>query len=133
MEARIVEVLKECTSGSEAGRLSFPEVLGLLSAVGVERYRADLVRAEKTYYFANGESHVVPCAALTTPFAQEFAPDAIERAIRASQGKQIGYPEFCARAAAAGCVDYLVSLTGRRAVYVGRTGETHVEPFPVAR
>ncbi len=30
----------------------------------------------------------------------------------------------------AGCAGYFVSLIGRRAVYFGRTAETHVEPFP---
>jgi len=31
---------------------------------------------------------------------------------------------------AAGCTGYLVSFPGQRAVYFGRTGETHVEHFP---
>ena len=34
------------------------------------------------------------------------------------------------RAKRAGCAGYLVSFPGRRAVYFGRTGETHVELFP---
>lgn len=33
---------------------------------------------------------------------------------------------------AAGCAGYLVSLPGRRVVYYGRTGETHVELIPAA-
>lgn len=32
-----------------------------------------------------------------------------------------------------GCVGYHVSLAGRRAVYYGRSGETHVEQFPPAK
>ena len=31
---------------------------------------------------------------------------------------------------AAGCVGYIVSIVGRRAVYFGRSAETHVELFP---
>ena len=54
-------------------------------------------------------------------------------AIGAIQQGQIRYREFCARIAASGCVGYLVSLAGRRAVYYGRTGETHVEYFPGSR
>ena len=34
---------------------------------------------------------------------------------------------------AAGCVGYFVCLTGRRAVYFGRTGENYIEPFPPAK
>lgn len=37
---------------------------------------------------------------------------------------------FCRKVAAAGCAGYVVSFPGRRAVYMGRTGETHVETFP---
>jgi hypothetical protein len=32
----------------------------------------------------------------------------------------------------AGCVAYMVSLPGRRVVYYGRTGASHVEHFPPA-
>ncbi|WP_293780352.1 hypothetical protein [Sphingosinicella sp.] len=31
---------------------------------------------------------------------------------------------------AAGCAGYIVSFSGRRALYIGRTAEIHVEPFP---
>lgn len=40
------------------------------------------------------------------------------------------YAVFCTKAGAAGCALYLVSLGGRRLVYVGRSGETHTEHFP---
>ncbi len=40
------------------------------------------------------------------------------------------YRGFCEKAAAAGCAGYLVSFSGRRALYFGRDGATHVEPFP---
>ena len=43
-----------------------------------------------------------------------------------------GYTDagFCAKVMAAGCAGYIVSFSGRRAVYFGRTAETHVEYFP---
>jgi hypothetical protein len=31
---------------------------------------------------------------------------------------------------AAGCVGYFVQIAGRRTLYFGRNGETHVELFP---
>jgi hypothetical protein len=37
---------------------------------------------------------------------------------------------FCERVVVAGCAGYIVSFSGRRALYVGRTAETHVEHFP---
>ena len=40
------------------------------------------------------------------------------------------YKGFCSKVAAAGCAGYIVSFSGRRALYLGRTGETHVEYFP---
>lgn len=43
--------------------------------------------------------------------------------------EQIATAHTC-HSAAAGFEGYLVSLPGRRAVYFGRTAETHVEHFP---
>lgn len=52
-------VMQECARRSLAGELTFPEVVGRLAAVGVERYHADYSRQEITYYLADGDSHVV--------------------------------------------------------------------------
>ncbi len=40
------------------------------------------------------------------------------------------YKGFCRKVAAAGCAGYIVSFSGRRALDIGRTAETHVELFP---
>jgi hypothetical protein len=61
---------------------------------------------------------------------KDFSAARVEAAVRAIQRKEIGYHEFCERIAAAGCVGYVVSLVGRRAVYYGRGFDTYVEPFP---
>jgi uncharacterized protein YbcV (DUF1398 family) len=100
---------------------------------GVERYYADLSRSEKIYYMPSGESHKVPCKHIAQQPAIGFSAAGVEAAVRAIQGQTITYLEFCARIAAAGCIGYLVSLTGRRAVYVGRTGDMHIEHFPKAK
>jgi uncharacterized protein YbcV (DUF1398 family) len=126
------ETAAACTQGSDAGTMSFPEVLGRLQEAGVERYLADLVRGEKTYYRIDGASCVVAGKQVGNAPSPSFNPAGIEAAIRASQARSIDYGEFCRRAVAAGCVGYVVSLAGRRAVYFGRTGETYVEPFPQA-
>jgi uncharacterized protein YbcV (DUF1398 family) len=132
MDATVKAVMQECTVGSDEERLNFPQVVMKLMEAGVEQYHADLRRAEKTYYTPNGESLALPAAAVETPAAQAFSASDVEVAVRAVQAGGLTYKAFCERIAAAGCVGYLVSLVGRRAVYYGRTGETYVEPFPGA-
>lgn len=128
----VKDVVTECAAGSEEARLTFPQVVAMLEEAGVERYHADLSRSEITYYLPDGASHVVAGAAAGGPSARDFSAAGIAAAIRASQAGDITYKEFCKRIAAAGCVGYVVSLAGRRAVYSGRTGDSHVEPFPAA-
>ncbi|MEQ8934722.1 MAG: hypothetical protein RIE56_02890, partial [Amphiplicatus sp.] len=56
----------------------------------------------------------------------------MQAAIREAQQQAPGYTYkgFCKKAADAGCAGYVVSFSGRRALYFGRTAETHVEHFP---
>jgi len=130
MDHATATALRDCTLGSDAGIMTFPQVVARLTAVNVERYHADLVRAEKTYYLPDGASHTLACHKLDTPPAAPFSAAGVDAAVRAVQSGAIHYQEFCRRIAHAGCVFYLVSLSGYRAVYYGRTGEAHVEMFP---
>ena len=129
MGQNVRAVVEECTRASDEGRSNFPDTLAKLRAAGVERYHADLVAAEKVYYAPDG-AHRVPAGPVTQPFAVAFSAAGVEAAVRASQSGAISYRTFCARVADAGCVGYLVSLQGKRVVYYGRTGETHVELIP---
>lgn len=130
MNERIEATVRECTEGSDEGRMTFPEVLARLAEVGVEQYHADLCRHEKTYYLRDGGSIVVPTRPARGALAEAFSAEGVEAAVRASQAGRITYEGFCERVRAAGCAGYLVSLAGRRALYFGRTAETFVEPFP---
>lgn len=132
MDSHTRQVVEECSAASDAERMSFPEVVGALTATGIERYHADLIRSEKTYHTPDGATHTVAGAAVAGVAAPDFSPAGVEAAIRAIQARSIGYKTFCERILAAGCVGYLVSLAGRRAVYYGRTGDLHVERFPGA-
>lgn len=132
MREDVVEVVQECTDGSDQERVTFPEVVAKLAGVGVERYHADLLRAEKIYYLPSGESQRVQAAPIAAVPPAAFTADGVAAAVRAIQQQQIKYREFCERIAEAGCVGYIVSLAGRRAVYYGRTGDSYVEPFPAA-
>ena len=123
-------ILEDCTTGSDEERLTFPQVVGNLMSAGIERYHADLQRAEKTYYLPSGESAVLATHRVDETPAATFHAAGVEAAVRAIQAGRIKYIEFCERILRAGCVSYIVSLAGRRAVYYGRSGETYVEPFP---
>ena len=130
MDSTIIAVMQACTADSDAEQATFPHIIGQLMGVGVERYHADLCRAEKTYFLPSGESHVTACLHAPAEPAMVFSAQKVEAAIRASQAQQITYQEFCRRVLAAGCVGYMVSLVGRRAVYYGRSGDMHIEHFP---
>ena len=132
MNDEIKAILEDCTYGSDDERLTFPQVVSNLMAAGIERYHADLQRSEKTYFLPAGESLLLETHRIDTKPGKVFDAAAVEAAIRAIQQGTIKYREFCERIMQAGCVSYIVSLAGRRAVYYGRTGEIHVELFPKA-
>ncbi|MBM6593364.1 DUF1398 domain-containing protein [Microvirga pudoricolor] len=132
MNQSVKTVVEECTRASDEERVAFPQVVMKLMDAGVERYHADLVRSEKTYYMPDDASHAVPNASVGSVPAKDFSSTGVEAAVRAIQAGRIRYKEFCERIAMAGCVGYHVSLAGRRAVYYGRTGDSYVEPFPAA-
>ena len=133
MNTEQTQILEGCVRGALSGDLSFPEIVGRLIALGVERYHADYSRQEITYYFPDGDSLVVPSPHPSFPTAQEFSASTIENAVRQSQQGEHSYLDFIQKTKAAGCVGYFVHITGRRAVYYGRNGESHMEHFqPVA-
>jgi hypothetical protein len=41
--------------------------------------------------------------------------------------------DFVRKTIAAGCVGCFVHIAGRHAVYFGRQGESHIEPFPAQK
>jgi uncharacterized protein YbcV (DUF1398 family) len=130
MEANVRNVVHECSLASDENRESFAAIVGKLIEAGIERYHADLVRSEKTFYLPNGESETVSNNAVNVTPAMSFSAPEVEAAIRAIQAGTIPYKTFCERVLSAGCVGYHVSIAGRRAVYYGRTGDMHVEWFP---
>lgn len=123
-------VLTECIAASREERMTFPQILGKLAAVSIERYHTDLVRGENTYYLSTGESQSLPMGKELGAPAAAFSAAGVESAVRATQSGQIRYNEFCRRVLQAGCAGWQVSMLGKRVVYYGRTGETHVELFP---
>jgi uncharacterized protein YbcV (DUF1398 family) len=130
MNPAAIAAANECSQRSDAGTITFPEVVGKLIAAGVESYHADYYRREKTYYMPGGESHVTPQELPGVAIATAFSPQGVEQAVRRIQRGEIGYMEFLRLTMLAGCVGYGVYISGRRAIYFGRTGDNYVEPFP---
>ena len=122
----------ETVRGSHTGTMTFPQIIMQLSELGVERYHADYSRQEKTYYLLNGESIVVPLPCENSTIADEFSASRVESAVRQSQRGEHTYPDFLQKTMAAGCVGYFAQVTGRRVIYFGRNGESHLEMFPNA-
>lgn len=120
----------DCSQGSLSGELTFPEIVGKLEAIGVERYHADYSRQEITYYLTDGGSLVVPCLPAADDIVTEFSAEDVEAAVRQSQRDEHTFVDFVRKTVAAGCVGYFVQITGRRVHYFGRHGEIHPEHFP---
>jgi uncharacterized protein YbcV (DUF1398 family) len=132
MNAELAAKLQETAALSLAAKITFPEVVARLIDCGVERYHTDYSRQETTYYLADGDSTVVSTPHAPHPVGEAFSAAAVEAAVRQSQRNEHTYPDFVRKTMAAGCVGYFVLLTGRRAIYFGRRGESHTELFPAS-
>ena len=126
------DVARATLAGSEDGTLTFPASLQMLSEAGVEGYAVDFRRSIRTYYTTGGEALELQTEVTAERVAERFDAAAIVAALREAQALVQGYTYkgFCAKVAAAGCAGYLVSFTGKRVLYYGRSGETHTEYFP---
>lgn len=130
MNAEQILFIEGCARGALTGAMAFPEIVGRLAQIGVERYHADYSRQEITYYLADGDSLVVATLHPSHASAPEFSVSAVEAAVRQSQRNEHTYLDFIRKTMAAGCVGYFVQISGRHVVYFGRNGESHVEHFP---
>ena len=112
--------------------MTFPQIVATLIQEGFESYLVDFRRATATYYRPDGKSVELPTHKLDTLVAAGFDVPLLQAAIKEAQQLVPGYTylSFCEKAVRAGCAGYLVSFTGRRVLYFGRTAETHVERFP---
>lgn len=125
-------VARTCLDGAESGAMTFPQIVETLTRAGFESYAIDFRRAVATYYLPDGDSIELPTHRVDVPIACAFDAPPIRAAIKEAQQLVPGYTYkgFCMKVAAAGCAGYIVSFSGRRALYIGRTAETHVERFP---
>ena len=132
MDANLIAITQACLRGAEDGTKTFPEIVAALIEAGFEGSAVDFRRATAIYYRPDGDSVELEAHRIETPVAARFDAEPIQAAIRQAQAlsPSYTYTGFCETVAAAGCAGYLVSFSGRRALYFGRTAETHVEHFP---
>jgi uncharacterized protein YbcV (DUF1398 family) len=132
MDTRFKQVADKCLRGAEDNTMTFPQIVGTLMQEGFESYSIDYRRAKAIYYRPDGDSIELATHRIDVPVAETFNTAAIQAAIREAQQLVQGYTYegFCRKVMDAGCAGYIVSFSGRRAIYFGRTAEIHVEHFP---
>lgn len=130
MQADTEKTIRTTYDASQAGRIHFGQVVGDLSAAGVESYHVDYRTGRTTYFLAEGGHLALEGEPPSVPIAQAFSAEGVQAAIRGAQRGEVAYPEFKRLSQLAGCAAYTVWLAGRHVSYYGRRGETHVERFP---
>ena len=125
-----IQAMHAVMAETQAGQLIFPEVVRRLLEVGVESYFCDAAAMQETLYLSDGQTHTAKMNLPHLPIAEEFSAEGIVAAIRGAQSDTIRYPEFMKQSAAAGVIAYWAFLTGKKVIYFGRKGETHIEKFP---
>jgi uncharacterized protein YbcV (DUF1398 family) len=123
-------LIQELALATQQGKLTFPEVVKGLLAVGVESYLVDFASKQKTYYLADGTTLTVSMFLDPGPIAAEFDSAGLLAAIRGAQADTVRYPAFVNQSTASGVIGYWAFLTGKRVIYFGRKGEQHIEEFP---
>ena len=128
-----METVHEVMADSQAGKLTFPEVVKKLLELGVESYFIDFAARRETLYMQDEILQIEELAVAVDPVNATYSEEKLVEAIRGAQADRVRYPEFVQLATAAGVVGYWAFLTGRKVVYFGRKGEMHTEMFPGAR
>ena len=132
MQDKIKSIIEQTSNKSSAGEMTFGAVVSTLMEAGVVSYFADYRSGSTTYYLQDGQHLRVEWnhAGHNIPLQFDFA--ALKAAILGAQKDEVRYPQFVTLSIAAGCVGYIVWISGRHVSYFGHSGEVHVEKFPSA-
>ena len=111
MDAQRIAIARNCMEAGYAKTMDFPQIVGALM---------------------EADSLVLDCHPSEGTIAAAFDQAGIATQIKWAQANppDYSYPAFCKNVKASGCAGYMVSFSGRRALYFGRTAETHIEHFP---
>ena len=128
------QAMHEASIATQEGRMTFPQVVGKLLEIGVESYLVDFAAGRKTYYLGRRRNvYRSDDSQARSGGGGVFRRPDLVAAIRGAQADTVRYPEFVKRSTAAGVIGYWAFLTGKRVIYFGRKGESHVEYFPGAK
>ena len=130
MNTQRPSAIENTFAASAAGELHFGEVIARLVAAGVESYAVDYRAGRSTCYLPDGQTLSLPMPATEHAIPEHFDAAAVRAAIRGAQRGEVMYPQFKQLTQAAGCVGYIVWISGRHVVYFGRNGDSHIERFP---
>lgn len=132
MDAPRIAIAKTCLDAAYDGSLAFPDIVGALIGAGFEGYMVDYRRRATTYFLPDGDSVELENHPSPGAVAAAFDAAGVAAQVKWAQANPPGYSylAFCENVKGFGCAGYMVSFSGRRALYFGRTAETHVEPFP---
>jgi len=132
MDAQRIAIAQSCLQAYYDDSLAFPEIVGKLIGAGFEGYLVDYRRHVVTYFLPDGDSAVLATPSSAEAVAASFDQVGIAAQVKWAQANlpDYSYAEFCKNVKALGCAGYIVSFSGRRVLYFGRTAETHVEHFP---
>jgi len=106
-----VQEMYSAFAESQAGRLTFPEVIRRSMAAGTESYFCDLARGAEIFYGVDGETGMAPMTLPLEPVAVDYSAEGVAATIRAAQAYTIRYPEIVRRLRAAGVIAYWVYMT----------------------
>ncbi|MDE3208432.1 MAG: DUF1398 family protein, partial [Pseudomonadota bacterium] len=124
MDGNIYNTIEWASKVSMEGEVPFAEIVRTLLAAGVESYYADYRANRKTYYLPNGEAVTMELPAPLVRIAHAFDDAAVHAAVVGAQKGEVKYPYFLELTRFAGCVGYIVWLSGGHVTYFGRNGET---------
>jgi uncharacterized protein YbcV (DUF1398 family) len=132
MDAQRTTIAHDCLNAAYDRTMSFPDIVGKLIASGFEGYVVDYRRNTTTYFLPDDASIVLDNRPSDSTVAAAFDQAGIAGQVRWAQANppDYSYATFCRNVKAMGCAGYMVSFSGRRVLYVGRTAETHIEHFP---
>ncbi len=132
MDEQKKSIADKCLAAAYDKSMAFPQIVGALIGAGFDGYAIDYRAGTATYYLPDGD-----CATISLPHGGASVAAAFDAAGIAAQIKwaqanppDYSYAAFCSNVTALGCAGYLVSFLGKRVLYFGRTGETHIEHFP---
>lgn len=132
MDAHVSRTAETCLNAAYDKSMAFPDIVGTLIKAGFESYLVDYRRNTTTYFLPNGDSVVLQNPPSEEKVAAHFDQPGVAAQVRWAQANppEYSYAAFCKNVKALGCAGYIVSFTGRRVLYFGRSAETHVEHFP---